>query len=718
MCTVTYPAATVAGVTSRFAVKNEYNAAGYLAKIWRHDLALTKPFWTGTSMNADGNFTGDSMGTSAADLTTVRDFDPLTGRMKAIKAGLAGATNAQFNRYVYDHLGNVTERHDDNMNVHETFTMDALSRLTQTNMTGATTQTKTYQYDPIGNLTYKSDLGTLTYPAPTAPRPHGVTTITGNAAGVLDGVTSGTYLYDGNGNMVSSAQINRTYTYTSFNLPSQISNQGSASNFIYDADHNRISESYVNGTIIYVNPGNVTFFERHKNFNQAGYEIHRYFVHTPSGTTIFFSRQSNNGAQAPRFQLKDNLGSTVADVDSTGNVVTRYSFDAFGKTRNPNGSAAGGTISESRRGFTGHEHVLVGNSGIIHMNGRTYDATLGRFAQPDPIVQFAGFSQSYNRYSYTLNNPLRYTDPSGFGLRDLFRAVDDLAHDVFNAQKVYAVVRNRPDGGAHDRFMQSHSWARAIGYVVAGYYGGSYATAQIAGYEAYIVGGANTDIWRAAAISYGTSEAFSAVGTASSEVGGFWGGVIKIGGSAAIGCVSADASGGSCRQGALFAGGFAAADTFFQYATIKTDNLKQTACNANLSVCERNAWDELRTDGARETDWSRDPDPEHTGNALTNSGMAREASGQHMYDPGGIIDSPYLARAVNHVSKIHDFFNSWNYSSQGLYMSRGVMFDSVFQLYSFSGMPVAGMLTAAHYIGGNPALLAGQLEARKRRLNE
>ena len=59
-----------------------------------------------------------------------------------------------------------------------------------------------------------------------------------------------------------------------------------------DADHNRISESYVNGTIIYValghpiNPGNVTFFERHKNFNQAGFEVYRFFVHTPSGATI------------------------------------------------------------------------------------------------------------------------------------------------------------------------------------------------------------------------------------------------------------------------------------------------------------------------------------------------------------------------------------------------------------------------------------------------
>lgn len=85
----------------------------------------------------------------------------------------------------------------------------------------------------------------------------------------------------------------------------------------------------------------------------------------------------------------------------------------------------------------------------------------------------------------------------------------------------------------------------------------------------------------------------------------------------------------------------------------------------------------------------------------------------------GALANRYLARAVNHVSKIHDFFNSVNYSSGGLYLSHGAMFDSVFQLYSFAGMPVAGALTAAHYIGANPALLAGQLEARRqRRLDE
>lgn len=48
------------------------------------------------------------------------------------------------------------------------------------------------------------------------------------------------------------------------------------------------------------------------------------------------------------------------------------------------------------------------------MNGRVYDPWLGRFLSPDPIVQAPNYSQSYNRYSYVFNNPLKYVDPTGY----------------------------------------------------------------------------------------------------------------------------------------------------------------------------------------------------------------------------------------------------------------------------------------------------------------
>lgn len=69
------------------------------------------------------------------------------------------------------------------------------------------------------------------------------------------------------------------------------------------------------------------------------------------------------------------------------------------------------TSSFTNRGFTGHEHLDA--FGLIDMNGRVYDPVLGRFLSPDKFVQAPFLTQSFNRYSYCLNNPLKYTDPSG-----------------------------------------------------------------------------------------------------------------------------------------------------------------------------------------------------------------------------------------------------------------------------------------------------------------
>ncbi len=54
--------------------------------------------------------------------------------------------------------------------------------------------------------------------------------------------------------------------------------------------------------------------------------------------------------------------------------------------------------------------------GLINMNGRLYDPYLQRFLSPDPFIQAPGNAQNFNRYSYCLNNPLMYTDPSGYKL--------------------------------------------------------------------------------------------------------------------------------------------------------------------------------------------------------------------------------------------------------------------------------------------------------------
>jgi RHS repeat-associated protein len=64
------------------------------------------------------------------------------------------------------------------------------------------------------------------------------------------------------------------------------------------------------------------------------------------------------------------------------------------------------------RGYTGHEHLS--EFGLINMNGRVYDPLVSRFLSPDPYIQAPGYTQSYNRYGYVFNNPLKYIDPTGY----------------------------------------------------------------------------------------------------------------------------------------------------------------------------------------------------------------------------------------------------------------------------------------------------------------
>ncbi|HKU17658.1 MAG TPA: RHS repeat-associated core domain-containing protein [Candidatus Saccharimonadales bacterium] len=135
---------------------------------------------------------------------------------------------------------------------------------------------------------------------------------------------------------------------------------------------------------------------------------------------------SNSGSSVVEkisYVLSDHLGSTdvVETTDVNGNVLstTDMSFGAFGNRREPGtwlppvgSSEAQADHQADRYGFTHQE--MLDNVGIIHMNGRIYDPNLGRFLSVDPVFEFPTNTQSLNPYSYVLNNPLSYTDPTGY----------------------------------------------------------------------------------------------------------------------------------------------------------------------------------------------------------------------------------------------------------------------------------------------------------------
>ena len=125
------------------------------------------------------------------------------------------------------------------------------------------------------------------------------------------------------------------------------------------------------------------------------------------------------GTNEVRYYTHDSMGSGELITDASGNATKRQLFDAWGQmltrgtnpvdlqTFNQSGAAAMVDV-----GFTGHPGVE--SAGLVDMQGRLYDPIVGRFLSADPLVQNPAWAQSFNRYTYVLNNPLKYIDPTGF----------------------------------------------------------------------------------------------------------------------------------------------------------------------------------------------------------------------------------------------------------------------------------------------------------------
>jgi RHS repeat-associated protein len=131
------------------------------------------------------------------------------------------------------------------------------------------------------------------------------------------------------------------------------------------------------------------------------------------------SRTGSTGAVT--YYYHDQLGSTIA---SSGGESTRYW--PYGTTR----SGGVGTAYQ----FTGQRREAA--LGLYFYNARWYDPLLGRFVQPDPLVPEPGNPQALNRYSYVLENPIKYRDPTGHWI--------ETAWDVLNIGWDIAEVKRDP----------------------------------------------------------------------------------------------------------------------------------------------------------------------------------------------------------------------------------------------------------------------------------
>ena len=200
--------------------------------------------------------------------------------------------------------------------------------------------------------------------------------------------------------------------FDGFDLADELyTENGTSIAFSYGADRQRFRQvnNFTGTTTIYVEG----LFDREVKGALVN-DVH-YIVANGQAVATFSS--SNDSATSTRYLHRDHVGSVTHVTNETGTLVDTFAYDAWGARRDPsNWQDYAGQPSPPpslrRPQFTGHEGLH--DVGIVHMNGRIYDPKLGRVLSADPFVQFAGDGQSYNRYSYALNNPLAYTDPSGF----------------------------------------------------------------------------------------------------------------------------------------------------------------------------------------------------------------------------------------------------------------------------------------------------------------
>lgn len=460
-----------------------------------------------------------------------------------------------------------------------------------------TTQQTQVLYDLAGNIKYKSDVGYYHYDAQRPQRLTNITlapssgwSAIGDVSVENSGTKALTYAFDdylpgvrnvgeisnalpmGNGNLmytVSQDQQGGPHTvrwesYTSFNMPLDM-NFGALTqpedptaavadrtlSFVYGPEHQRIRQTVTltsnapshmeSGSTWYINGEDGQSLTYEQEVKANGLVEHKHYLNAGGINFALYTKREGvipqgKLAQAVAYLHHDHLGSVAAVSDGAGAVVERMAYDPWGKRRHTDGQkdstdALYGQTTD--RGYTMHEHL--DEMGVIHMNGRVYDPNIGRFMSADPHIQYPDNLQSFNRYSYVLNNPLLYTDPSGFwSWKKLIRTV------VAIVVAVVIVVYAAP--ALFSAMSVSAGAAASIGAKMA-------VGAVAGGLSSAIQAGTGKAFWRGAL----TGALFAAAGTVGGTGAEAAASPERLLAHAGAGCISAVAGGENCGRGAASA---------------------------------------------------------------------------------------------------------------------------------------------------------------------
>ena len=475
-------------------------------------------------------------------VTTERAYDPLTGRLSGI-VSWKGNDTIQYLTYVFDKNANLASRKDSIRNMEERFIYDRLDRLT--GIIEGNDTTGVFVYDDYGRMTMK--------------RIHG--------AMVFDNTTYGA---DGRPHALEQASLyterpEQRIKYTSFDKLRNIQQNGTLHydeawlRYDYGYEHQRLrmTEAILLDTVVKEYVGNCEFV---KTNGVTTSELT--FLSGPLGVFAVYDGHVQPAGKGMYYVHPDHLGSWTTVTNRNGVVVQDVRFDPWGTPYYSDSThLVEATSLLFDRGFTGHEHLL--GFRLINMNGRMYDPVTSTFLSVDNFVQDPSSTQSFNRYAYCMNNPLKYTDPDGefpwvsmligAGISVVTNGIDNILKDKpFFDGAGKAALYGGLQGLASFGIGQLASGISSVGSRVAFQ---TLAHGSLGGVSSTLNGGNFTQGFVSGAVG---SLVATGMGGLTQDWGKWGRGIGVIGGGALAGGVSSSISGGrfwdGFRNGAISAG--------------------------------------------------------------------------------------------------------------------------------------------------------------------
>jgi RHS repeat-associated protein len=285
--------------------------------------------------------------------------------------------------YTYDNSGNITQLvnswRDANSTWHsetESYTYDGLNRLISAS---CASWSHTYAYDKVGNRTSKDSV---------------IYTI--NTVNEVTALSNGTsFTYDDNGNRSQKIEGTDTWDYTYDYVNRLIKVEKNAvvmGEYIYDGDGKRLQVKENSALTTYLYWGVNVLYEE----TSTGKSAH---IYGPAGRLA--KRTTMQGESQTFYYHTDYQGSTRLVTDQSTNITRDTTYCPFGEPI---------TTAEEPYLFTGKE---IDATGLYYYGARYYDSEIGRFVTRDPELGRIGNPQTLNRYTYCINNPLKYIDPDG-----------------------------------------------------------------------------------------------------------------------------------------------------------------------------------------------------------------------------------------------------------------------------------------------------------------